>query len=95
MQKKTLYKEHEILLTVTLNSGSKIVGEANVLTHTLDCRVDNEPLFSKTDLTDTELIAEIAAGTTQAERRIDLIGSPEDSPIVVQLLQMGFTFEAV
>ncbi|KAA5532623.1 hypothetical protein F0919_17735 [Taibaiella lutea] len=93
MQKTITYAEHEIKLKVDLNTGTKIVNEENVLTSTLSAQIDGTDFVSKSDLSDNEVIAAIPAVQAQAQARIDIMGTPNDSPLANQLIEMGFEFE--
>lgn len=92
MKKRIEYSGHLIDLIVVLASGSKTVDEEMVLTNTLQANIDEVILLSKDNLTDDELIAQIPIVQGQAEKRIDIIGTPADSPLADILLGMGFSF---
>jgi hypothetical protein len=98
MKKTIIYKESTILLAVTLNSGTKTVtgsdgNQTEVLTHSLATSIDAVALAESAGLSDDELLAKITSDATLAEQRIDIKNTPQDSPVVNELITEGFVFD--
>ena len=92
LSKQTEYSSHSISLAVTLSTGTKLVGDTDVITNTLSAAIDNVDFLIRPDLSNDEVIAQIPIVEDQAEKRVDIIGTPSDSALADQLVEMGFSF---